>query len=89
METEEKLEKLKEYGIEGVSERLVVFCDVDNLRMYSLADKVIMESPGVKMLEKCLDEWFGGSNSGIGYGVTSIFNIRLRILISMTCLLRT
>ena len=75
MEIEEKLEKLKEYGIEGVSERLVRFCEVDNLRMYSLADKVIMESPGVKMLEKCLDEWFGGNNSGIGYGVTSIFNI--------------
>lgn len=75
METEEKLEKLKEYGIEGVSERLVRFCEVDNLRMYSLADKVIMESPGVKMLEKCLDEWFGGDSNGIGYGVTSIFNI--------------
>ena len=79
METEEKLEKLKEYGIEGVSERLVRFCEVDNLRMYSLADKAIMESPGVKMLEKCLDEWFGGDNSGIGYGVTSIFNIYNRM----------
>ena len=75
METEEKLEKLKEYGIEGVSEHLVKFCEVDNLRMYSLADKAIMESPGVKMLEKCLDEWFGNDSSGIGYGVTSIFNI--------------
>ena len=79
MGTEEKLEKLKEYGIEGVSERLVRFCEVDNLRMYSLADKAIMESPGVKMLEKCLDEWFGGDNSGIGYGVTSIFNIYNRM----------
>ena len=79
METEEKLEKLKEYGIEGVSEHLVRFCEVDNLRMYSLADKAIMESPGVKMLEKCLDEWFGGDNSGIGYGVTSIFNIYNRM----------
>ena len=79
METEEKLEKLKEYGIEDVSEHLVRFCEVDNLRMYSLADKAIMESPGVKMLEKCLDEWFGGDNSGIGYGVTSIFNIYNRM----------
>lgn len=75
MEINEKLEKLKEYGIEGVSERLIRFCEVDNLRMYSLADKVIMESPGVKMLEKCLDEWFGSDGSGIRYGVTSIFNI--------------
>lgn len=75
METKEKLEKLKEYGIEGVSENLVRLCEVDNLRMYSLADKMIMESPGVKMLEKCLDEWFGGSRDGVGYGVTSIFNI--------------
>lgn len=75
MEIEEKLEKLKEYGIEGVSERFIKFCEPDNLRMYSLADKVIMESPGVKMLEKCLDEWFGDDNSGIGYGVTSIFDI--------------
>lgn len=75
METKEKLEKLKEYGIEGVSEYLVEFCEPDNLRMYSLADKMIMESPGVKMLEKCLDEWFGGGRDGIGYGVTSIFNI--------------
>ena len=79
MELEEKLEKLKEYGIEGVSERLVRLCEPDNLRMYSLADKMIMESPGVKMLEKCLDEWFGGNNSGIGYGVTSIFNIYNRM----------
>ena len=79
MEIEEKLEKLKEYGIEGVSERLVKFCEVDNLRMYSLADKAIMESPGVKMMEKCLDEWFGNDNSGIGYGVTSIFNIYNRM----------
>lgn len=79
METEEKLEKLKEYGIEGVSEHLVKFCEVDNLRMYSLADKTIMESSGVKMLEKCLDEWFGGDNNGIGYGVTSIFNIYNRM----------
>lgn len=75
METKEKLEKLKEYGIEDVSEHLVEFCEPDNLRMYSLADKMIMESPGVKMLKKCLDEWFGRDNSGIGYGVTSIFNI--------------
>lgn len=75
MKIEEKLKKLKEYGIEGVSKDLVRFCDPDNLRMYSLADKVIMESPGVKMLEKCLDEWFGGDNNGIRYGVTSIFNI--------------
>ena len=79
METKEKLEKLKEYGIEGASERLVGFCEVDNLRMYNLADKTIMESPGVKMLEKCLDEWFGSGNSGIGYGVTSIFNIYNRM----------
>ena len=42
METEEKLEKLKEYGIEGVSEHLVKFCEVDNLRMYSFVDKALL-----------------------------------------------